>query len=491
MRLAWPKRLSRSLYARVAGIIFFLILLTSLIQLLILVEAVGTLGKEAEQTTNWGVAQVVADKIQPSLSPRLDRMATMRTLFELQQLNPGLLFFILDSGGEIVLHFPETHKIRGNAASVEILEGVLRSDSPELPVLGANPVDSRTKKTLFSVARVELNGEPAYVYVVFTSLSSRILAQRGQFLLTRIAAISFVIVAVTAIVIGAALFYLTTRRYRALIGVLQDFENGDFSKRIDTSHQDEVSEVGQAINSLADSVVAGQAALEKRDAMRRHLLADISHDLRTPVSALQLRVDVLNEASESNAFFALNQQTPAILRSLNALQRLVTDLFELTKMEIAPTLRRETILIEHFLKELVEQLTPVAEAVEVTLRLESIKVNSDYQIQLDPDLVERLLTNLIENALRYSPKHSTVTIRTTIGECLRIEVQDEGTGIDTEIADSLFARGKQSAGSAGAGLGLAICRTIAELHGGTLSYIPAATKGAIFRFDMPLQTGVG
>lgn len=485
MQNSLGRRLFRNLYARVAGAIFGLILFTSLAQLLILTDAILRLGQGSEQQANWGIATVVAEKIQPLTSPIYDRQQTVKALFELHQLNPSLAIFLLDESGSVVQYYPDNIGLRRAAASVEALEEVLSSPSPELPVVASNPIESRITETLFSAARLEISGRSGYVYVVFTGLSSRTLAKRGQFLLTWIVVGSIAVVGVVAVLIGLVLFHWTTRRYRGFTAVLREFSAGDFSRRLDVSQQDDVSEVGTAINSLADSVVAARAELQERDRIRRNLVADISHDLRSPVSAMQLRLDVLAEVNEQTAFEAVGKHTPSLQRSLTALQRLVADLFELAKLETAKTLALQQVGIEKLIDGVVDQLTPLARNLEIGLVYQPQRHESTT-VLLDPILIERMLTNLVENALRYSPTQSNITIRSGAESLLVVEVEDQGGGISIQQAETLFSRGERSSASSGAGLGLAIGRAIAEMHNGTLSYLPAATGGSIFRFEMPL-----
>lgn len=480
----------RSLYGKVAAMIFVLVTLTSAAQLYVASEAVKQLGQEAEQQAYWPIATALAERLQAGASPKFDRDVTTKAMFEFRLFNPNLNIFLLDATGNILLHYPEVEVLRHTRVPVELLEDVLTINPPQLPVFGLNPIDFRKQKTLFSIARLEIAGKPGYVYATFTGLSSQLLIKNGQFVLTRVAVIAAAVIGLAAVVLGIAMFFLTTRRFRQFISILREFAAGNFLRRVSVEEQDEVAEIGIAINSLADSVVAAQAALEQRDQTRRDLVADVSHDLRSPVAAIQLRTDLLEEALDENNSSKAREQLPALQRSITALQRLVTDLFELTKLEMKQVLSLQPVEVVPLLQAAVEQVQPLAANCGIAVQLEQPSVITQASCTLDAAMIQRLLLNLLENAIRHSPESATVWLRARCDDALVVEVRDEGSGIAEQLNQSLFLRGERSAASSGAGLGLAICRTIAELHGGTVSYSAAPEGGSIFRISLPLAQGL-
>lgn len=481
-------RVLASIYFKITMVIATVVFLASAGQLFIASEAIKSLGQEAEQQIFWETASEIAKGIQQYSSPVMQPAEIEKHIFELSRFDPNLSAYILDEHGVIVFNYPVHAIPRRREIPLEILHRAVATESPDLPILGPNPLDFRKDGALFSAARLELNERPGFVYVVFTEPANRLLMRNGQFVVTRIALVSSFIIGLAAILIGLGLFYFTTRRFRHFIDVLRAFSAGDFKPRVDNSVNDEISEIGRAINSLADSVITAQAKLEERDQTRRELLANISHDLRSPVTVLRARLDIVEEAIERGSADSALSQFSALHRSGDALERLITDLFELSKLEAHAVVKKQNVSLVELLADVREQLQVRSDEYSVKITIENEGCSSTETAFVDPQLIERLLINLIENALRYSPAGTQITLRIKVETQWTIEVEDNGSGIEPAVAANIFKRGERSADSRGAGLGLAICFAIARLHEGTISHFEAAHGGTIFRISLPRDT---
>jgi signal transduction histidine kinase len=243
------------------------------------------------------------------------------------------------------------------------------------------------------------------------------------------------------------------------------------------------------IARLAADVDAMVARLEAEEGARRSLIAAVSHDLRTPITALRLLADAIDDEvvdAETRREYAARIGT-----HVRALGALIDDLFELTRLESGDlTWTMERVRVDALLHETIEAMRPAAEAEEVTVTAEldaSIAV-----ARANPEKLQRVLFNLIQNAIRHTPPDGSVTVRAeSVGGGIEIEVADTGSGIDGEHRTRVFEpfyRADSARSDGGAGLGLAVSRAIVEAHGGTI-WLEDAPVGARVRFRLPSEDG--
>jgi signal transduction histidine kinase len=243
------------------------------------------------------------------------------------------------------------------------------------------------------------------------------------------------------------------------------------------------------IARLAADVDAMVVRLEDEERARRSLIAAVSHDLRTPITALRLLADAIDDGvvdAETGREYARRIGT-----HVRALGALIDDLFELTRLESGDlTWTMERVRVDALLRETVEAMRPAAEAEAVTVVAELDA--SIAAARANPEKLQRVLFNLIQNAIRHTPPDGSVTVRAeSVGDGVEIEVADTGAGIAGEHRARVFepfyrADGARSDG--GAGLGLAVSRAIVEAHGGTI-WLEDAPVGARVRLRLPSEDG--
>jgi signal transduction histidine kinase len=240
-----------------------------------------------------------------------------------------------------------------------------------------------------------------------------------------------------------------------------------------------------ALSADVDAMI-GQLGAEE-DA-RRSLIAAISHDLRTPITALQLIAEGL-----ADEIFEPEQQQAQLRRMtthVRALSALIDDLFELSRLEsgdVRWSLQR--VEVEALVHETVDAMRPTAVAGAVTVSADL--ATARLAARANPEQLQRVLLNLLQNAIRHTPPDGTVVVRVQDGteDELEVEVADDGEGIAPEerphVFDAFFRGGAAAARSDGsAGLGLAIARAIVEAHGGRI-WLADAESGTRVRFTVP------
>lgn len=294
------------------------------------------------------------------------------------------------------------------------------------------------------------------------------------------------IAGVLALLIGAAAGVLTSRRITGALGSLssatRQLAARDFSHRVAVGGEDELAQLGEAFNSMADR-------LEHSEKLRRNLVSDVAHELRTPLSILRGNFESIQEG-------VLNP-TPDVILSMHdevlRMGRLVSDLQELSLAE-AGRLRLHKQRME--VGTLLDRVAVPFQA-EASSRGVEFRVQVDPklpEVEIDPDRIAQTILNLLTNALRHTSSGGSITLKAALEErCLRVSVSDTGSGIDPQDLPYIFdrfyrAEKSRSRASGGAGLGLAIAKGFVEAHGGQLQVESELGKGSTFRFCIPLGT---
>lgn len=252
-------------------------------------------------------------------------------------------------------------------------------------------------------------------------------------------------------------------------------------------------EIGGAPYRGADGTVIGTVGVmtdvtERRsiEELRSQMVGVVSHELRTPLTALTGALKLLKREAPPDDV-KTNNLVDLATRSAERLLRLVNDLLDLERLEAGVDLQLTTVRAGSVIEHAVEMLAPLAGDNGVTL----VSGKSDETVRADVERITQVLINLIGNAIKFSPAGGTVTIGTSCaGDMVELFVRDEGRGIPADRLDTLFKRFAQvhaddARRMKGAGLGLAISRTIVEQHGGKIWATNAEAGGAVFHFTLP------
>ncbi|MEM8556647.1 MAG: HAMP domain-containing sensor histidine kinase [Bacteroidota bacterium] len=303
-----------------------------------------------------------------------------------------------------------------------------------------------------------------------------------------------------ALGLGAALTWWLVRPLRRFTQRVERIGEGDYADRLPVERADEIGRLAAAINQMAAQVEASIATLAATDRMRRELVANVGHDLRTPLTAIR---GYLDEAAR----YLAEERPDAAREALSVAQRqgrqmttLVADLFELS------TLERQTGSEAGTVGALRLGPVPLAELVRDAARAHA-KRYADAGVGLTVDLPEglpildadgarlmRVLDNLLANALRHTPPDGSVRLHAEATDTeARVHVADTGEGIPADALATVFeryyrgssARTRDAEGASGSGLGLAISRAIARAHGGDLTVTSPPGQGATFTLTLP------
>jgi signal transduction histidine kinase len=322
----------------------------------------------------------------------------------------------------------------------------------------------------------------------------------GVILITVLAAAELMFVSnhdalmISAIVVAAALVALRAAQVASarVVGEVQSVRDalravgeGERGQRVDAGAAVELTELAEAANAMIGQLAEEERRRDAADAARRNLVAAISHDLRTPIAALAVMADAIEDGLVDEA--TLRRYMATMRTHITALGSMIDDLFELSRLE-AGDLQWSIGQVElaQLVDETVAAMRLEAEAKGVAVAAEL--ADEPFHARADAEKLQRVLFNLIQNAIRHTPADGSVTVRAEpAGDWVEIEVADTGQGIPPDERERLFdpfVRGEEARSPGGAGLGLAISRAIVEAHDGRI-WLAESEVGTSVRFVIP------
>jgi signal transduction histidine kinase len=294
---------------------------------------------------------------------------------------------------------------------------------------------------------------------------------------------------VGTILAAAFIFAPARRRLRMLQDATRRLGAGDLSARAPEAGGDEVADVAATFNTMARELAARDEALRTSDRLRRQMLADVSHELKTPLTAMRGYVEtlhmsdvVLDPATRERYFATLERETCR-------LDRIVKDLLDLARLENGVgDLDVRTFAIGRVFDHVMHRHEQDAYARSVTIRTRV--ADAADQVVADPDRIEQVIENLFANALRHTPNGTTIDLTAeALGESIALSVTDAGSGIPAGDVPHVFERFYKAdparrSGSDGSGLGLSIAKAIVERHGGTIQ-VESRPGRTVFTIRLP------
>ena len=298
--------------------------------------------------------------------------------------------------------------------------------------------------------------------------------------------------ALMALGLGVLLTWPLVRPLRRITGQVEAIGAGDYGVRVTYRAENEVGRLAQAVNRMAGQVAHSVDSLRATDRLRRELIANIGHDLRTPLTAVLGYTEEAMRYLENGQTREAAEAAELAHRQSRHLQNLVRDLFELSVLDtVPPPLRREPIPLAELLTDAARSHRRAFEEGEIDFRLELPAALPIY----DGDAVRllRLIDNLLANARRHTPPGGSVRVKAEVDERqVRIVVVDTGEGMAPDVLEHVFERhfrggDARTRRNEGTGLGLAISRAIARAHGGDLTAESEPGGGSVFELTLPLE----
>ena len=494
-------RIRSSLHWRLSLVLMALFILFAVLAMLILRQFSVTYEQEVTQRLNRDVAMYIARQ-NTVAAPSTASTDALAELFRYVMIvNPTLEVYLLDAEGRVRGHDTGRGPLLRQQVPLAPVRSFLYGDEP-LPIRGANPRGAQD--VIFSAAPV---GDPArptgYVYAVLggAAQDAAVTASHGSFGVSA-ALLSFAAAVLFLGVTGALLFRSLTGRLRELAQRVDQFEAGRFvapkPAAVVPRDGDELARLSQAFDAMAAKITAQFAQIESIDRNRREAVLNASHDLRTPLAALQgylqtlqIKADTLT-AEQRASYLVIAQRHAARMGTL------VEQMFALAKLDAPETApKREGFSLAELAGDIVQKyrLRAAEQGVALTAAVDA----GAPAMWADIGMVERLIENLIDNALKFTPSGGTVRVEVRAqpqADTIELTVADTGCGIAEEDLPRIFERFERGRAAArgdsalaGSGLGLAIVRRIIELHGAQVDVASRVSEGTRFtvRFSSVLS----
>lgn len=486
----------RSLYAKLALVLVGLSLLSAGLFVVLMVYATERYHQELYQKLNRDLAQhiVAHEDLLRDGAPDQQRL---KSLFDnMMALNPSVEVYLTDSTGNILSYSAPAGKVRAKRVDTGPIRRFIAGE--QLPVLGTDPRNPERRK-IFSAAPVTEGGDlRGYLYVIAAGEQYDTIASmlQGSYVLK----VSLWMAAaglVFALLAGLVIFALLTRRLRWLTDAVERFRRNGFRQPADmapprSGNGDEIDRLAVSFEDMARQITAQMEHLEDTDRLRRELVANVSHDLRTPLASLQGYLETLLMKKDSLSARQQHEYVEIAARHSRRLGQLVSELFELARLDSTDaTPEREPFSLAELIQDVLQKYELRARDAGVQL-----DVRLDAQVPFvyaNIGLIERVLENLLDNALRHTPKGGSVNLVLVPGEdTVAVRLSDTGSGIAEQDLPHIFdrfyrARRPGTRSTDGAGLGLAIARRILELHGGRIEAASERRAGTTFTFELPFS----
>lgn len=484
-----PGGFFRSLYWKLSAVFLVLLLLIGAAYTYLTLFSSEMYFAETSQRINASLAQHIVEDIRPFVDgkPNLDGMNKL--FHDVMVVNPSVEVYLLDAGGNILTYDAPKEKIKLTAVSLQPINDFLASEGKKL-VLGDNPRDFHTPK-VFSAAPVIMNDRTyGYVYVIlrgedYDSIADRI--RESHILTLGLRGVLLSLVAAGAI--GLVALGFVARKLRRLTATALAFRDGDYSRRVRITSNDELDELGRAFNAMADTLSQHVENLERTDSLRRELIANVSHDLRTPLASIQGYLETVLMKESNLSADDRREYLEVIFSNTERLGKLIQELFELSKLEAKETRpHAEPFSLAELANDLAQKFLPLATKKEVKILTRF--PDTLPLVGADIALIDRVLQNLLDNAIAHTNAGGEVRLSLERhGNKIRVSLEDTGVGIpesDLPYVFDRFYQARTKGKTGGAGLGLAIVKKILEAHGEPVTVESRVNVGTRFSFELPL-----
>ncbi len=405
-------------------------------------------------------------------------------------INPTVEIYLLDTAGHILGQSMPPESLQTDRVDLAPVRQLI-AGGVDLPFHGTDPRNLDREKVFSAAEVVDQGVVQGYLYAIlggqkYDELASSI---RGSYV-QKISLGAMMAIVVAAILIGLLVFGLLTRRLTRLTRSVQQFTAAGFTPDVRISEgpvDDEIGQLGAAFQSMADKIHEQFQDLKETDRLRRELVSNVSHDLRTPLASMHGYVDTLLLKNDTLSSTERRHYLEIARKHTQRLGQLIGDLFELSKLDAGsdgPSL--EIFSLSELLHDVSQEFTLEAERKNIQLTVAAPQLAT--MVRADIGLMQRVLENLLRNALQFTPTGGTVSIKLDPKPgAVYVAVSDTGCGIpdqDLERIFDRFYRSEQSASSAdtSTGLGLAIVKRILELHGSRITVTSVVNQGTRFEF---------
>ncbi len=485
------KKTFNSLFWKISALFFVLLVVIGLMYVYVTIEYSSRYLDDVNQRLNHNTAKNIVENSTVFYNGVVIQPALEEMFHHVRAINPSLEVYLINPKGKIIAWYPPEKNILLHSVNLAPVLSFI-GDSLINSIKGDDPLNPGVQK-IFSAAPLTMNNMLyAYIYVVLAGQEYNA-ASNSLFscYLLQISARTMLVTLIATLLIGLLIIKVITKNYSKIINVMLKFREGDLTARVKVQSTGDDKQLAEMFNEMADILTSNIDKLKEVENLRRELIANVSHDLRTPIAIIRGYVETLQMKEATLTAEERKRYIGTVRESSEKLEKLVNELFELSKLEANQVqAKKEPFIIS-------ELVSDISNKYQLIAKTKNISINAVVSKELlpvfaDVALIERVMQNLIDNALKFTPEGGTIIIKTLKNSStdVQISVSDNGIGIPENEREQIFARYYKASNYTdlknNTGLGLAIAKKILDLHNSTLDLVSKENSGSSFIFRLPV-----
>ncbi len=485
------QRIFGSLFWRISFIFLIIVLMITFAYIEFSTDTSEAYFQERNQRLNVTLAQNIVDEVIKHPTDSAQWAAMHQLMEQVMKINPGTEMYVLDEKGQVLLPI-KVGSVKITPFTVETKPlNTFINDKDKHCIKALDPKEPEDPKVFSAATFTDKAGKKGYIYVVlggeqYKSATEALQSSYQQ----RVALRSVLFALIAAIIIGTFAVWYLTRSLRDVIQSVECFSKGNLKTRINLNSTSELTPLANTFNQMADRLVNNIEELKSTEKLRRELIANVSHDLRTPLAVIHGYVETLIIKEDTISPEERKKYINIILKSTDKLRKLVSGLFEFSKFEADQIkAQKEPFFIQELVHDISQQYQLQAKKKKITFNTH-IPKNLPL-VHADIALIERVFQNILDNAIKFTPKKGKVNVQIQQQQkYIEIIIKDNGIGINTDDLDTVFNRyhsqNRQQQNKEGTGLGLSIVKRILDLHESNYHIKSKIDKGTTFTFSLPI-----
>ncbi len=480
---------SNKLYWKISATFLLVMVVLGVVYVLVSSYMYRNYVMESSQRLNANIADHLVQETKPLVNGRPDTTATHDIMHSMMVINPSVEVYLLDTTGKIIDYVVPFNTVKLDRVSLGPVREFIKAKG-KLYILGDCP--GTGKQNIFSAAPIyESEKLTGYAYIILAGTQHQEISATllGTYFL-KSGTFIFLATLVGSLLLGLLAIWLITRNLQKIIEVVRRFKEGDSRARVPNAQGSDLSVLATTFNEMADTIETNIEELKSVENLRRELIANVSHDLRTPLAIMQGYVETLLIKDDQLTAEERKNYLQITLNSSEKLAKLISQLFEYSKLEAKQVqAKKEPFFITELAQDVFQKYQIIAKQKNIKLQLD--QPQDLPMVFADLSLVERVIQNLMDNALKFTPTGGQVSITLRAMEkSVEVRIADNGPGIPEGEQSAIFERYRKSSSvaqpAAGAGLGLAIAKKILEMHDATIRVQSKLNEGTAFMFQLPV-----
>ncbi len=477
-----------TIFRNISILVFALISLLCLFFVVVTYLATKNFHEASMQLLNKDVAAHIAKFTSPYTNDGINTRKADSVFKDAMVISPSAEVYFLDTAGYVIAYHPNDKKVQVKLLPLANIRELIEAKG-EKYIKGPDPRDPENPK-IFSAAEVTSNEKKlGYIFVILGSnknISNMLYSSFFGSLLIKV----FCVILIISIIFSLIYLRQIRKSFNGMIAVLERFQNGDLQARFDVNENEELTPVTDAFNKMADLLAYNIDRLTKSEKERKDFITNISHDLRTPLSIARGYTETLLMKNETH--LAAGQQEAflqMVQRKLKQVEHMVQQLFDLSKMESAEFIpKKEPFIFSEIVHEIIYASS--AGASEKNIQLDSSQCESTCWIQADVGMMERVVQNLLINAINYTEGGGIIKVSLSEeAPSLVFKIDNSGVALSGELITWINSSVKENESLSrppSSGIGLMIVKKVLVLHNFPVMAVADNQKGNSFTITIPV-----